>query len=151
MSTVFVDHHDSTAFCQTCPSVQDVTMRLTPLGFSVAFHMQADEKQAYLDLDPLPEQCHYDGPFGMSVVYLAGEDSDLNADEDRAPDITNTFPAHASRFWCYCGGESKGVFQHTLGMLATAYSLIWEPLVATNHVPTAFPSTVAPVDLQAVA
>ncbi len=148
MSTFLVVHHDVSAFCQTCPDVQVVTSALKPLGFSVAFHMEADHRNAYLQLAPLPEQCHYDGPFGMSVVYLAGEDSDLNADEDRDPNTLNAFPAHASRFWCYCGAESHALFQHTLDTLATAFSLSWEPLVANV---SAFPSTVVPSDLQAVA
>ena len=148
MSTFPVVHQDMSAFCQTCPDVQAVTAVLNPLGFRVAFHMDADDQQAYLQLAPLPEQCHYTGPCGMSVVYLAGEDGDLNADEDRDPNTLNAFPAHASRFWFYCGAESKDVFQHTLDTLATAFSLSWEPPVANV---SAFPSTVVPSDLQAVA
>ncbi len=141
-------HHDASAFCQTCPDMQAVTTVLKPLGFSVAFHMQADDQQAYLQLAPLPEQCHYAGPFGMSVVYLAGEDSGLNADEDNDLDTMNAFPAHASRFWFYCGGESKEVFQQTLDTLIAAFSLSWEPLAANVF---ALPSTVVPSHLQAVA
>lgn len=150
MSTVPVVHQNSTAFCQTCPTVKEVTHVLQPLGFYVSFHMEADDQQAYLQLAPLPKQCHYEGPCGLSVVYLAGEDTGLFDDEGDGSDTTNNaFPAHASRFWCYCGAESLTMFQQTLDALATAFTLSWEPLVAPR-VPS-LPSTVVPHSLQAVA
>lgn len=113
-------HQDVNALCQTCPQPHKVTNALQPLGFRLGFQMKADDQQAYMQLKPLPAQFHYEGPHGLSVVYLAGED--INSDDEYA------FPAHASRFRLYCAGEPEHVFQHTLETLATAFSLSWEPL-----------------------
>lgn len=112
-------HQDLSAFCRTCPHTQDVTNVLALLGFSLAFQMKADNQQAYMQLKPLPAQLHFDGPYGMSVVYLAGED--INTDDE------HTFPAHSSRFWFYQGGEPDQILQQTLDVLAAAFSLSWEP------------------------
>jgi hypothetical protein len=136
--------------------VQQVTAVLEPLGFRVKFHMAADDKQAYLQLAPLPEQCHYDGPSSMSVVYLAGRDPDPTVDDDEdAPDavplVPVVFPPHASRFWFYCGHESAEAFQRTLETLAVAFSLTWEPLVAPVAQITSLPSPVVPVAVRAAA
>ena len=108
-------HQEISAFCQTCPPPHEVTNVLVLLGFSLTFQMQADSQQAYLQLKPLPAQMHYEGPYGMNVVYLAGED--LNIDDECI------FPAHASRFWLYPGNESEPLFQHVIDVLSNAFSL----------------------------
>ncbi len=113
-------HQDVSAFCQTCPRPQDVTSVLESLGFHVSFQMQADNQHAYMQLKPLPAQVHYEGPCGMNVVYLAGEDIDI--DDEYA------FPKHASRFWLYCAGESEQTFKQTMNVLTGAFSLSWKPL-----------------------
>ena len=88
-----VIHQDLSAFCQTCPHPTGCHKRTCLLGFSLAFQMKADDQQAYMQLKPLPAQFHYEGPYGMNVVYLAGED--IDSDDEHA------FPVHASRFWFY--------------------------------------------------
>ena len=120
-------HQDMSAFCQTCIHPQDVTNILTLLGFSLAFQMKPDDQQAYMQLKPLPAQFHYEGPYGMNVVYLAGEDINTG-DED-------VFPVHASRFWLYRAGETDLIFQQAIDVLTTAFSLSWEPLTL-NIVPS---------------
>ena len=120
-------HKDVGAFCQTCPHPQDVTTVLQSLGFRVGFQMNADDQQAYMQLKPLPAQIHYEGPGGMNIVYLAGEDIDI--------DDEHVFPKHASRFWLYCAGEPEQTFQYTLDTLANAFSLSWELLTIATTVP----------------
>ena len=124
MPQYLLAHQDVSAFCQTCPHQQDVITVLKPLGFRVGFQMQADNQQAYMQLKPLPAQVHYEGPHGMSVVYLAGEDIDV--------DDEYTFPKHASRFWLYCAGESEQTFKQTMNVLTGAFSLSWQPLTTTT-------------------
>jgi len=118
---------DLTAFCAICPTADDVTAVLAPLGFTLAFQMNADTDQAYLHLAPLPAQFHYKEGHGTEVIYLAGVDH-----EDEQP-----APRHASRFWLYAGADA-GVHRHTAQVLSTAWALVWLSLgeeVPVEHQP----------------
>ncbi len=105
---------DLTAFCATCPSADEVTAALDPLGFTLVFQMKADDDQAYLHLAPLPAQFHYRDHCGTEVIYLAGVDS-----EDEQP-----APRHASRFWLY-GGADENAHKQTAQVLTTTWALTW--------------------------
>jgi hypothetical protein len=88
-------------FCATCPSANDVTEVLAPLGFTLVFQMKADPARASTNLPPLPAQYHYEGPRGTSVIYLAGKDIPMLGDEGDEPagDRPLPYPEHGSRFW----------------------------------------------------
>ena len=122
---------DRTAFCTTCPSAQDVTEVLAPLGFALVFQMKADNDQAYLHLAPLPAQFHYRDDRGTEVIYLAGVDQ-----EDEQP-----AGPHASRFWLYAGAEANAQ-ERAAKALSTAWALRWLPL---DELPVETPSALEAV------
>lgn len=115
--------NDLTAYCATCPLPEEVTAVLQPLGFWLAFAMKADDDQEYLHLPPLPAQFHFEDAHGTQLIYLAGNDIDL---DDMQP-----LPAHRSRFWLYAGtdpAELHGVIR----ILASTWSLTWQVI---THLP----------------
>ena len=120
MSQSPVVHRDVSAFCLTCPQPQDVTRVLQAYGFRLSFEMKADAERAYLHLPPLPAQFHYDGPSGISVVYLAGKDYD----EANHQPVPSCIKQYASRFWLYAGGNPT-MYEQMKQVLATRYSLSW--------------------------
>ena len=117
---------DLTAFCVTCPAADNVTAALAPLGFTLTFQMEEDNRHSYLDIAPLPAQYHFRDHFGTEVIYLAGQDEDLG-DEDEMD--WDTFPRHASRFWLYAGADA-GAHEQAAQALTAAWALTWFSLDA---------------------
>jgi hypothetical protein len=105
---------DQTAYCATCPSADEVTAVLAPLGFILVFEMNADDDQAYLHLAPLPAQFHFRNDDGTEVIYLAGVDQ---ADEQPAS-------RHAARFWIYAGADT-GARERVTQLLSATWTLTW--------------------------
>ena len=104
---------ERSALCSTCPTPEDVSHALEPLGFALCFQMKAQKTYINSDTPPLPAQYHYAGPHGSEVIYLAG------------PDRPNaSFPPHASRFWVYSGALPASV-QQAMHVLSRAWSLTW--------------------------
>jgi hypothetical protein len=104
------------AFCATCPLPADVSNVLASLGCVLAFRMPAEYEGAYMHLPPLPAQFHYDGPGGVRVIYLAGQDIALDGE---------CFPEHESRFWLY-SGHDQAAFKQAASMLSVRWSLSWQ-------------------------
>src|SRR5205809_6394920 len=65
---------DLTAFCATCPSADEVTAALDPLGFPLVFQMKADDDQAYLYIALLFTQIHYCNYCSKDVNYIEDVD-----------------------------------------------------------------------------
>lgn len=103
------------AFCSTCPTVQEVTRFLQPMGFSLQFHMDAVPAQQ--GAMPLPAQYHYEDNYGTQVLYLAGRDY---AGDNLA------FPLHRSRWWVY-PGSSQEICSNVVRCLALRWFLLWFP------------------------
>ena len=104
------------AFCAICPPPQDVTALLAKLGFSLAFHMNAqDDLKRLVHLPALPPQYHYKHASGTEVLYLAGCDTPLDGER---------FPHHASRFWLYAGADAQA-FSLVLSTLALQWGVTW--------------------------
>jgi hypothetical protein len=113
-------------FCATCPSADDVTEALAPLGFTLVFQMKADTARAYTNLPPLPAQYHYEGQHGASVIYLAGKDILILGDEVDEPAGARPlpYPEHCSRFWI--AAPDAHVVLLVLRVLARLGSLKWQ-------------------------
>lgn len=104
------------AFCATCPPAENVTARLSRMGFRLAFQMEAqDDLKSGERLPALPAQYHYKDAFGNEVLYLAGQDTPLEGE---------SYPRHASRFWLYLGADTQA-FQYAQAMLALSYQFTW--------------------------
>lgn len=73
------------AFCLSCPAPAEVITFLEHMGMHLDFQIDAFLPPAYSDLAQLPAQFHFEDSSGMSIIYLAGEDSER-------------LPPHKSRF-----------------------------------------------------
>ncbi len=108
------DEHE--AFCLSCPAPEEVTAFLAQLGLRLAFQMEAFLPPAYSELAQLPAQFHYEDASGMSIIYLAGEDS--------TPEDGEHLPPHKSRFWAYPGADTLA-FGWITRRLAIQWSFTW--------------------------
>jgi hypothetical protein len=107
------------AFCHSCPEPEKVIMFLAQLGLRLDFQMEAFSPPEHSQLAQLPAQFHFADEYGMSLIYLAGED---NATEDG-----ERLPAHKSRFWAYPGGDAPH-FDWIIRRVALRWSLTWHHL-----------------------
>jgi hypothetical protein len=105
------------AFCLSCPASEEVTTFLEHLGMRLDFQMEAFLPRSYSGLAQLPAQFHYEEASGMSIIYLAGEDSPVEDGE--------RLPPHKSRFWAYPGAETH-VFGQIIRSVALQWSLSWQ-------------------------
>ncbi len=113
-------HNHLEAFCSVCPDPQNVTAFLQPMGFSLAFQMDALPTQD--GAMPLPAQYHYEDNHGTQVIYLAGRDD---------VDSTSMFPRHQSRWWVYPGSNHER-YTTVIHALALRWFLIWLSSSGTN-------------------
>ena len=104
------------AFCLSCPEPQEVTMYLSQLGMRLDFQMEAFAPPVHSPLAELPAQFHFAEDSGMSLVYLAGQDSGMEEGE--------RLPAHNSRFWAYAGAD-KERFERITHLVALQWSFTW--------------------------
>jgi hypothetical protein len=112
MSSILQREQALEAFCQTCPTPQEVRAFLATMGFRLVFQLPAYVPSATSAAAPLPAQFHYERPDGMSIIYLAGA--------DRAEDEGERFPPHASRWWAYAGSDPSA-----FGQVTNALTLKW--------------------------
>ena len=105
------------AFCQTCPTPEEVSGLLHPLGFRLVFQMEAVIYPAYAHTPDLPAQYHYKDGDGTEVIYLAGPDTPFDSER---------VPRHASRFWLSPGAHPLAA-RRVARLLAGAWSLLWKP------------------------
>ena len=103
------------AFCMTCPSAEEVITVLRTLGFHLNFQMGA-MTSAYALFPPLPAQYHYRDEHGTEVIFLAGQDADMDEED---------LPRHASRFWL-CAGANPEAYQRVAQVVAAAWSFSWQ-------------------------
>src|SRR5690349_11555933 len=85
------------AFCHSCPDPEEVKIFLRQLGLRLDFHMEAFAPSNYSELSALPAQFHFADVSGMTLIYLAGQDSGTEEGE--------RLPVHKSRFWAYAGAD----------------------------------------------
>jgi hypothetical protein len=104
------------AFCHSCPEPQEVSTFLGQLGLRLDFEMEAFAPPVYSDLSELPAQFHFADASGMSLIYLAGQDS--------ATEVGERLPAHKSRFWAYAGAD-KERFERIMRLVALRWSFTW--------------------------
>ena len=90
---------------------------LGQLGMRLDSQMGAFQPPTYSGLAQLPAQFHFEDASGMSIIYLAGEDS---ATEDG-----ERLPPHKSRFWAYPGADAH-VFGRITRSVALQWSLSWQ-------------------------
>jgi hypothetical protein len=119
MSTIRHQAQELEAFCLTCPAPQEVTECLHTMGFTLVFQMPACIPSASSAVAPLPAQFHYERPDGVSIIYLAGQDSADEAEE--------RLPPHASRWWVYAGADPDA-FSRVTHALAITWSCTWRRL-----------------------
>ena len=105
------------AFCLSCPAPEEVTTFLERLGMRLDFQLGAFLPPTYSGLAQLPAQFHFEDASGMSIIYLAGEDS---ATEDG-----ERLPPHESRFWAYAGADAH-VFGRITRSVALQWSFTWQ-------------------------
>jgi hypothetical protein len=122
MSSIMQQVQELQAFCRTCPSLQEVTACWHTMGFTLVFQMPACIPSSSSAVAPLPAQFHYERPDGVSIIYLAGQDSG-NEEGGR-------LPPHASRWWAYAGVDPD-VFSRVTHALAVKWSCTWRPLTQT--------------------
>lgn len=103
------------ALCQSCPSEQTVREVLSSLGFSLVFQMPVQTFPS-LDVPALPAQYHYHDQYGTEVIFLAGQDTNLEEDYPLLP--------HRSRWWVYTGAH-PGVAQAVMACLSAHWFLAW--------------------------
>ena len=116
--TIHAETHGQEAFCGTCPDPAEVTDILQAWGFQLTFEMPAMIPPTYAQLATLPAQYHYQDDQGTEVIYLHGRD----IDPDGLP-----LPAHASRFWVYCGRDERAS-RHIAQVLAQRWVCTWRRL-----------------------
>jgi hypothetical protein len=104
------------AFCHLCTEPQEVIAFLKQLSLRLDFQMEAFVPPEYSPLEELPAQFHFEDDSGMSLIYLAGEDS---ATEDY-----EHLPAHKSRFWAYAGADAQR-FEQITRLVALQWSFTW--------------------------
>ena len=104
------------AFCQSRPTAEEVITFLAQLGLRLDFQMEAFAPPAYSPLAELPAQFHFADESGMSLIYLAGEDS--------ATEEGERLPAHKSRFWAYGGADAQR-FERIAQQVALRWSFTW--------------------------
>jgi hypothetical protein len=107
---------DLEAFCATCPSPEEVSRVLAPLGLTLTFQMRAFTYAPYKATPALPPQYHYSDGYGTEVIYLAGHDA--NTQEVR-------LPSHESRFWLFAGANQQ-VYTQVRSLLALRWRLDWQ-------------------------
>ena len=105
------------AFCLSCPAPEEVTIFLEHLGMRLDFQLEAFLPRSYSGLAQLPAQFHFEDASGMSIIYLAGEDSPVEEGEH--------LPLHKSRFWAYPGADAHDFGQITRSV-ALQWSLSWQ-------------------------
>jgi hypothetical protein len=105
------------AFCLSCPAPEEVTIVLEHLGMRLDFQMEAFLPSASSGLAQLPPQFHFEHTSGVSIIYLAGEDSPVEDGE--------RLPPHKSRFWAYPGADAH-VFGQITRSVALQWSLSWQ-------------------------
>jgi hypothetical protein len=116
MSTQQRPREELEAFCHSCPDPAEVKTFLKQLGLRLDFQMEAFAPPVYSVLSALPAQFHFADDSGMSLIYLAGEDSGA---EDGA-----RLPVHKSRFWAYAGADSER-FEQITRLVALQWSFRW--------------------------
>ena len=104
------------AFCLSCPEPQEVTTFLKNLGLRLDFQMQAFAPPVYSPVSALPAQFHFADESGISLIYLAGQDS--------ATEEGERLPAHKSRFWAYAGADIQR-FKQITHLVALQWSFSW--------------------------
>jgi hypothetical protein len=104
------------AFCLSCPEPQEVTTFLKNLGLRLDFQLEAFAPPVYSPLLALPAQFHFADESGMSLIYLAGEDS--------ATEEGERLPVHKSRFWAYAGADTRR-FERIMHLVALQWSFTW--------------------------
>jgi hypothetical protein len=104
------------AFCHSCPEPEEVIMFFKQLGLHLDFQMEAFAPPEYSELSALPAQFHFADDSGMSLIYLAGEDSVMEDGE--------RLPVHKSRFWAYAGADAQR-FEQITQNVALHWSFTW--------------------------
>jgi hypothetical protein len=104
------------AFCLSCPEPEQVIPFLKQLGLRLDFQMEAFSPPVYSPLAQLPAQFHFVDDSGMSLIYLAGEDS--------ATEEGERLPAHKSRFWAYTGADAQR-FEQITQLVSLRWSFTW--------------------------
>jgi hypothetical protein len=105
------------AFCLSCPAPEEVITFLEHLEMRLDFQMDAFPPSLSSGLAVLPAQFHFKHASGMSIIYLAGEDSPVEDGE--------RLPPHKSRFWAYPGADAH-VFGRITQSVALQWSLTWQ-------------------------
>jgi hypothetical protein len=104
------------AFCLSCPAPEEVNTFLEHLGMRLDFQMEAFPPSPSSGLSVLPAQFHFEDASGMSLIYLAGEDSSIEDGE--------RLPAHKSRFWAYAGADAQR-FERITQHVSLRWSFTW--------------------------
>ena len=104
------------AFCSSCPIPEEVITFLKRLGMHLVFQMDAFLPPVHSEIAQLPAQFHFEHASGMSIIYLAGEDTE--------PEDGVRLPAHRSRFWAYSGLDLS-VFDQITRCVAHQWSFTW--------------------------
>jgi hypothetical protein len=116
MSTKHRPSDELEAFSLSCPEPQEVITFLRQLGLRLDFQMEAFAPPVYSPLAQLPAQFHFVDDSGMSLIYLAGEDSAMEDGE--------RLPTHKSRFWSYAGADVQR-FEQITQLVALRWSFTW--------------------------
>lgn len=103
------------AFCETCPSPEQVTALLQRFSFTLVFQMDAVTYGQWQPVPDLPAQYHYRDEYGTEVIYLAGRDANIDGER---------LPAHASRFWL-SPGRDEYAYRNIASALSTTYRFGW--------------------------
>jgi hypothetical protein len=93
-----------------------VTTFLKNLGLRLDFQMEAFAPPVYSLLSALPAQFHFADESGMSLIYLAGQES--------ATEEGERLPIHKSRFWAYAGADIQR-FKQITHLVALQWSFTW--------------------------
>ncbi len=116
-------------FCSCCPPAEEVLAALRDLDFRLDFSLDALSFPDSVDLAPMPAQYFYEGPCGVSIIYLAGVD----------PEGKN-LPFHSSRFWicaqmsAYWGYRGWKVQQQAVSVLAGRWRYgFWRDCQSRKH------------------
>ena len=89
---------------------------LKQLGLRLDFQMEAFAPPRHSPLSELPAQFHFADDSGISLIYLAGEDSGMEEGE--------RLPVHKSRFWAYAGADTQR-YKRITHLVALQWSFTW--------------------------
>lgn len=118
--------HELESFGATCPDPREVETVLHEHGFTLTFSLPVQPGYGH-NVPNLPAQYHYEDRYGTQIVYLAGQDHEVDGIQ---------LPPHASRWWL-TEGSNHLVYIMVQDACTQRWFLLWCPVNARAYAQSA--------------